>query len=92
LKTKSIDSKHILILGAYGSTGIPIARFLLSQTDVTITLAGRNIEKANLTASQLNAACGGARLSGAFADASLPQSLHKAFEGDELPAKLFEVV
>jgi len=42
-----MDSKHILILGGYGNTAFPIAQFLLSLTDVDITLAGRNLEKAN---------------------------------------------
>ena len=77
-------SKHILILGGYGSTGFPIARFLLSLTDVSITLAGRNLEKANQAATRLNTECGGGRVNGAYADASDPQSLQKAFEGIDI--------
>ncbi|HEU0296316.1 MAG TPA: hypothetical protein VFR47_26500 [Anaerolineales bacterium] len=38
-----MNRKLILILGGYGSTGFPIARFLLSQTDACITFAGRNL-------------------------------------------------
>ena len=79
-----MDTKHLLILGGYGSTGFPIARFLLSLTDVSITLAGRNIEKANQAATKLNAACGHMRVTGAYADASAPQSLHEAFEGIDI--------
>ncbi|MFN2233278.1 MAG: saccharopine dehydrogenase family protein [Anaerolineales bacterium] len=79
-----MDSKHILILGGYGSTGFPIARFLLSLTDVSITLAGRNLEKANQAATRLNTECGGGRVNGAYADASDPQSLQKAFEGIDI--------
>ena len=76
-----MDAKHILILGGYGSTGLPLAQHLLSQTDATITLAGRNIVKANQVASKLNAACGAKCVTGAYADASNPRSLQKAFEG-----------
>jgi saccharopine dehydrogenase (NAD+, L-lysine-forming) len=53
-----VNAQHILILGGYGSTGLPIARYLLSQTHVLITLAGRNLEKANNAAAILNAECG----------------------------------
>jgi saccharopine dehydrogenase-like NADP-dependent oxidoreductase len=79
-----MDAKHILILGGYGSTGLPIAQHLLSQTDGSITLAGRNILKANQAATKLNTACGGMRVTGAYADASDPQSLRKAFEGIDI--------
>jgi short subunit dehydrogenase-like uncharacterized protein len=34
-------AEDILILGGYGSTGLLIAQFLLSQTDVSLALAGR---------------------------------------------------
>jgi saccharopine dehydrogenase (NAD+, L-lysine-forming) len=79
-----MDTKHILILGGYGSTGYPIARFLLSLTDVSITLAGRNLKKADQAANKLNEACEGVRVTGAYADASDPQSLHEAFEGVDM--------
>jgi saccharopine dehydrogenase (NAD+, L-lysine-forming) len=79
-----MDTKHILILGGYGSTGLPIAQHLLTQTDVSIKLAGRNIAKANQAANKLNAACGGERVTGAYADAIDPQSLQKAFEGIDM--------
>jgi saccharopine dehydrogenase (NAD+, L-lysine-forming) len=75
-----MGSKRILILGGYGSTGFQIARFLLSLTEVTITLAGRHIVKANQAANQLNAAYAVGRVTGAYADASDPQSLRKAFD------------
>ena len=79
-----MNAKHILILGGYGSTGLPIARFLLTQTNVLITLAGRNLEKANNAAAILNAECGGNRVSGVYADAGDLQSLHKVFAGKDM--------
>lgn len=79
-----MNTNHILILGGYGSTGLPIAQLLLSNTDVSITLAGRNLEKANRAAEKFNAEHGGNRVNGAQADASDPQSLRKAFEGMDM--------
>jgi len=75
---------HILILGGYGSTGYPIAQLLLSNTDVSITLAGRNLEKANRAAEKLNTEHGGNRVNGMWADANDSQSLRKAFEGMDM--------
>ena len=80
----TMNAKHILILGGYGSTGLPIARFLLFQTNVLITLAGRNLEKANNAAAILNAECGGNRVSGVYADAGDLHSLHKVFAGKDM--------
>ncbi|MBL8232223.1 MAG: saccharopine dehydrogenase NADP-binding domain-containing protein [Bryobacterales bacterium] len=81
-----MTAKRILILGGYGSTGLPLARLLLSNTDVSIVLAGRSLEKARRAAATLNAACGANRARGVFADAGDPQSLRKAFEGIDLVA------
>ena len=33
-------TKKILILGGYGNTGLPIAKGLLAETDVSLVLAG----------------------------------------------------
>jgi len=79
-----MKAKQILILGGYGSTGIPIAQFLLAQTDVSIILAGRNLEKARHAAQKLNVEHGGGRVYAACANASDPQSLHQAFEGKDM--------
>ena len=76
-----MKTKHILILGGYGNTGLLIAQFLLSQTDVLISLAGRNLEKANHAAAILNNECGENRVSGVFVDAGDPQILCKVFSG-----------
>ena len=79
-----MSQKRILILGGYGSTGLPLARLLLANTDVSIVLAGRNVEKAGRAAEKLNAGCGASRVSGVCADASDPHSLRKAFEGMDM--------
>lgn len=79
-----MNPKHFLILGGYGSTGLPIAHHLLSQTDACITLAGRNPEKARRAAEKLDAEHGGNRVQSLAADASEPGSLRKAFEGVDM--------
>jgi len=79
-----VKNKHILILGGYGSTGLPIAQLLLSQTDVSLTLAGRNLEKAQSAVEKLNADHGGNRVNAVYADASDSQSLRKAFDGMDM--------
>jgi saccharopine dehydrogenase (NAD+, L-lysine-forming) len=75
-----MTTKHILILGGYGSTGLPIAQLLLSQTDVSLTLAGRSLEKAQRAAEKLNSGQGRGRVQALCADASDSQSLRRAFE------------
>jgi saccharopine dehydrogenase (NAD+, L-lysine-forming) len=79
-----MNQKSILILGGYGSTGFPIARFLLSQTEACITLAGRSLEKARRAAMRLNAEYEGDRVNAVGADASDPQSLRHAFAGMDM--------
>ena len=79
-----MKTKHILILGGYGSTGLPIAQFLLSQTDVSLTLAGRSLEKAQSAAEMLNGGQGRGRVKAQRADASDPQSLPSAFAGVDM--------
>jgi saccharopine dehydrogenase (NAD+, L-lysine-forming) len=69
--------KTILILGGYGYTGKFLARHLLAQTDVNIILAGRNIEKAQSFADELN----NSRVSVRQADASSAESLKRVFDG-----------
>ena len=76
-----MNTKHILILGGYGSTGLPIARHLLSQTDVCITLAGRNLEKATYAATKLNQRHKSNRVNAVSVDASDVHSLRRAFQG-----------
>lgn len=79
-----MDTKHILILGGYGSTGFPIARYLLSQTDVCITLAGRNLEKGRRAAEKLNSAYDGRRVNAVQSDAANTDSLSQVFQGMDM--------
>lgn len=72
--------KKILILGGYGNTGVVLARLLLQETDSKIILAGRNINKADEAAKELNKLFNGERVKGIFADASDSESLKRAFQ------------
>jgi saccharopine dehydrogenase-like NADP-dependent oxidoreductase len=75
-----MNNQSILILGGYGNTGKCLAPLLLSQTDVQLVLAGRNKEKAQLFAAQLNKQFKGNRVSGVYADAANMTSLKQAFK------------
>ena len=75
-----MDQK-ILILGGYGSTGRPLARLLLQETDDQITLAGRSFEKAEKAARELNRRFEGERVSAVACDASQPDQLRQVFRG-----------
>ena len=71
----------ILILGGYGNTGRKLAEQLLRHTAVCLVLVGRDLEKARSLAARLNDRFDGKRVEGAFADASDPASLRRAFDG-----------
>jgi len=75
-----MNSQSILILGGYGNTGKYLAPLLLSQTDVYLVLAGRNKEKAQQFAFDLNNQFKGNRVSGVYADASNSESLRSVFK------------
>ena len=47
---------NILIIGGYGTFGYGIADLLSDEADLTITLAGRNLEKAKTACAQLSGA------------------------------------
>lgn len=72
---------HLLILGGYGNTGLSIARLLLAHTNAVITLAGRNLEKAQQAAARLATEHPDSRVHSARADAADAQSLRRAFDG-----------
>jgi NAD(P)-dependent dehydrogenase (short-subunit alcohol dehydrogenase family) len=74
-----MNSKSIIILGGYGSTGRLIAQLLLQETTTTLVLAGRNRDKAQAEAKRLNELYPGGRVQGAFADAAEPESLRTLF-------------
>ena len=76
-----MENKTILILGGYGNTGKPLARLLLQESDAQLVLAGRNLEKAQGFANELNLAFQGNRVRGACVDASDIASMRQAFSG-----------
>ena len=76
-----MGSGKILILGGYGTTGRLLARLLLQETDIELVLAGRNIQRAEKTADELNASFPGKRVTAACADASDAESLQQAMAG-----------
>ncbi|MBN2410990.1 saccharopine dehydrogenase NADP-binding domain-containing protein [candidate division KSB1 bacterium] len=76
--------KHVHILGGYGNTGKLIAGLLLQETDVHITLSGRNIKKARDMAAELNDKFQGMRVTAKSADAADLNSLKDAFTGADL--------
>lgn len=68
-------SDTIFILGGYGNTGLPTAELLLQFSDVQVVLAGRNEQRAEAAAAQLNAQYDTDRVRGVQADASDHASL-----------------
>jgi NAD(P)-dependent dehydrogenase (short-subunit alcohol dehydrogenase family) len=75
-----MNTRNILILGGYGSTGFPIARHLLQESDVHLILAGRSLEKAQSASNNLNTLFSGSRVAALAVDASDPESLWTAFQ------------
>jgi hypothetical protein len=76
--------KSILILGGYGITGGMIAQLLLQETDASLVIAGRSLEKATAKAAELNNQVGGDRVKGCAADAADVNSLQQAFQGMDM--------
>ena len=72
---------RILILGGYGSTGRPLARLLLAESNAELILAGRRLERAQAAAEALNAEFPGQRVIGARVDAADPRQLRAALDG-----------
>ncbi len=67
--------KTILILGGYGYTGKLLAKHLLAETDATIIVSGRNIQKAQTFVKELNTPRATARQVDAADHQNLSQSL-----------------
>lgn len=74
----------ILILGGYGNTGFLIARYLLSETEAKIIIAGRNPEKAKKASEKLNSEAQGERVSYTKVDATVKQNCIDEFRGCDL--------
>jgi saccharopine dehydrogenase-like NADP-dependent oxidoreductase len=79
-----VNKKPLLILGGYGTTGSLLAGLLLKETDLRLVLAGRNIQKAEVAAVELNRTCQEERVAGACADASDAASLKRVFQGVDM--------
>ena len=71
---------NILILGGYGNAGILIAELIIQHTKENITLAGRNLLKAEVTANRLNLQFNTDRVSSAKVDASNTKSLSNSLK------------
>lgn len=74
----------ILILGGTGYTGRSLARHLLAHSDAAITLAARNLDRANDFCRELNKQYPGQRVRAVRADASNTDSLRAAFQDQSL--------
>ena len=75
---------RILILGGYGNTGFLIARLLVKESSVELVIAGRDINRAEQTATELNSEFYTDRVSFKYVDASNTNSLKTAFAGVNL--------
>lgn len=74
-----MNDHRILILGGYGRAGYEIADLLLSHTTVTLTLAGRHLNRAKAAAAKLNRGHGGDRATAAEVDITNPKSVAHVF-------------
>lgn len=74
----------IFILGGYGLTGRLLARHLFAQTDCHLVLAGRNPQKGQALADELNHNAGFSRVETAYADAADGAGLARALAGVDL--------
>lgn len=71
---------NILLLGGYGSTGRPLTKHLLAQTDFRIVIAGRHLDKAQTFVDSLQSE----RVSVQQVDATDYPSLRQALQGVDL--------
>jgi hypothetical protein len=74
----------ILILGGTGQTGRLLAKHLLEQSQITLTLAARHTDKAQALADELGKQFPGRHVTAVHADASDTASLQAAFRGQDL--------
>ncbi|MEE9464608.1 MAG: saccharopine dehydrogenase NADP-binding domain-containing protein [Candidatus Neomarinimicrobiota bacterium] len=77
-------ANKIFILGGYGSAGRLIAQYLLEYTEVELTVAGRNAERAAQAAGKLNRQCGSDRVTAVKVDARDQAGLTHALVGHDL--------
>jgi saccharopine dehydrogenase (NAD+, L-lysine-forming) len=74
-----MSKKRILLLGGYGNTGQPLAKYLLQETEARLVIAGRSLEKARQMADRLNLKFPGQRVTGLAVNASDQAGLRAAF-------------
>ena len=79
-----MTSKSNLILRVYGNACLAIARLLFTQTKFGIILAGRNGERAQFAAEQLNAEFKTDRVNGMQIDAGNKETLIHAFKNIQM--------
>ncbi len=79
-----MDTPTIGILGGYGSTGSVLTRLLLEQTSAHVIIGGRHILRAREAAREFNKQVGAERVCAAYAGASDPGSVARAFERVQL--------
>jgi saccharopine dehydrogenase-like NADP-dependent oxidoreductase len=76
-----MDQPALLILGGYGNTGYPLARLLMQESQVSLVLAGRSLEKAQAAANELNQVFPGERVSALRLDAANQAEMVNVFKG-----------
>ncbi|MFO7682526.1 MAG: saccharopine dehydrogenase NADP-binding domain-containing protein [Chloroflexota bacterium] len=76
-----MNTKRILVLGGYGSTGRPLCNLLLQETAVQVVVGGRTPAKGEAFAAELNERFGGARATAVIVDAASLPSLQAALVG-----------
>ncbi len=76
--------RQLLVLGGYGGVGKAMCRVLLQHTPHAVCVGGRNIQKANAFAAQLNQEFSGREVTARAIDASDPKSMETGFVGVDL--------
>jgi hypothetical protein len=71
---------NILLLGGYGSTGRPLTKHILAQTNFQIVIAGRHLDKAQAFVDSLESG----RVRAQQVDATDPTSIRQALQGVDL--------
>lgn len=76
--------KHVLVLGGYGGVGKTMSRNILKHTDSHLTIAGRNLAKAEKFADTLKNEFPERQIFANYADVTDKDSLVKSFNNSDL--------
>lgn len=79
-----MESKKILIIGGYGRAGKNIALLLAKNSDHSIIIAGRDLNKANDCVKEINKSIQTTRLESRVVDLTNTESISLALEGMDL--------